>query len=75
MWLGDGTERTLRVAVVMPIGTGDNGVHVTSANAPGAPVGRLDVTVTTGADALWWPRRCAGRWNRPTVRCRTGPHD
>ncbi|MFH8237191.1 FtsX-like permease family protein [Streptomyces sp. NPDC018321] len=51
VWLGDGTERTLRIAAVMPTGTGDNGVYVTSANAPGAPVDRVDVTVAAGADA------------------------
>ncbi|MGK9460626.1 FtsX-like permease family protein [Streptomyces sp. G6] len=51
VWLGDGTERTLRIAAVMPTGTGDNGVYVTSANAPGAPVDRVDVTVAAGSDA------------------------
>ncbi|MEU0017301.1 ABC transporter permease [Streptomyces rochei] len=51
VWLGDGTERTLRITAVMATGTGDNGVYVTSANAPGAPVDRVDVTVAAGADA------------------------
>ncbi|WP_030400196.1 MULTISPECIES: FtsX-like permease family protein [unclassified Streptomyces] len=51
VWLGDGTEKTLRIAAVMTTGTGDNGVYVTSANAPGSPVGRVDVTVADGADA------------------------
>lgn len=51
VWLGDGTERKLRIAAVMTTGTGDNGVYVTSANAPGAPVDRVDVTVAAGADA------------------------
>ncbi|WP_031034723.1 ABC transporter permease [Streptomyces sp. NRRL F-5650] len=50
VWLGDGTERTLRIAAVMTTGTGDNGVYVTSANAPGAAVDRVDVTVADGAD-------------------------
>ncbi|MEU9520442.1 ABC transporter permease [Streptomyces sp. NPDC048224] len=51
VWLGDGTERTLRIAAVMATGTGDNGAYVTAANAPGAPVDRVDVTVAAGADA------------------------
>ncbi|MFD5296988.1 FtsX-like permease family protein [Streptomyces mutabilis] len=51
VWLGDGTERKLRIAAVMTTGTGDNGAYVTSANAPGAPVDRVDVTVAAGADA------------------------
>lgn len=51
VWLGDGTERTLRIAAVMATGTGDNGVYVTPANAPGARVDRVDVAVADGADA------------------------
>ncbi|MDQ0385956.1 putative ABC transport system permease protein [Streptomyces sp. DSM 42143] len=51
VWLGDGTERKLRIAAVMTTGTGDNGAYVTSANAPGVPVDRVDVTVAAGADA------------------------
>ncbi|MCZ9353294.1 ABC transporter permease [Streptomyces mutabilis] len=51
VWLGDGTERKLRIAAVMTTGTGDNGAYVTSANAPGAPVDRVDVTVAAGAAA------------------------
>ncbi|MGC9440219.1 FtsX-like permease family protein [Streptomyces sp. WG5] len=50
VWLGDGTEKTLRIAAVMRTGTGDNGVYVTPANAPGAPVDRVDVALTAGAD-------------------------
>ncbi|AQS68091.1 FtsX-like permease family protein [Streptomyces pactum] len=49
VWLGDGTEKTLRVAAVMHTGTGGNGVYVTAANAPGAPVDRVDVTLADGA--------------------------
>ena len=49
--LGDGTRRTLRIAAVMPTGTGDNGVYITPANAPQAPVDRVDVKVARGADA------------------------
>ncbi|MGP2440960.1 ABC transporter permease [Streptomyces sp. JW3] len=48
--LADGTRRTLRVAAVLAVGTGDNGVYVTPANAPGAPVDRVEVTVAAGAD-------------------------
>ncbi|MZE74450.1 ABC transporter permease, partial [Streptomyces sp. SID5789] len=51
VWLGDGTPRTLRVAAVMATGTGGNGVYVTRANAPGAPVDRVDVALGDGADA------------------------
>ncbi|MGW8063601.1 ABC transporter permease [Streptomyces ziwulingensis] len=50
VWLGDGTERTLRIAAVMRTGTGGNGVYVTAANAAGAPVDRADVTLADGAD-------------------------
>ncbi|CAM5705859.1 ABC transporter permease [Streptomyces violaceorubidus] len=51
VWLGDGTERTLRIAAVMHTGTGGNGVYVTPANAPRAPVDRVDVALADGADA------------------------
>lgn len=50
VWLGDGTSRTLRIAAVMATGTGSNGVYVTPANAPGAPVDRVDVALADGAD-------------------------
>ncbi|MDH6488781.1 cell division protein FtsX [Streptomyces sp. SAI-127] len=50
VWLGDGTRKSLRIAAVMRTGTGDNGVYVTPANAPGAPVDRVDVTLSAGAD-------------------------
>ncbi|MGW2964268.1 FtsX-like permease family protein [Streptomyces sp. NPDC001220] len=51
VWLGDGTQKTLRIAAVMTAGTGDNGVYVTPRNAPGAAVDRVDVAVRHGADA------------------------
>ncbi|MFF4832427.1 FtsX-like permease family protein [Streptomyces sp. NPDC001315] len=51
VWLGDGTRKTLRIAAVMTTGTGNNGVYVTPANAPGAMVDRVDVALTDGADA------------------------
>ncbi|KAB1988159.1 ABC transporter permease [Streptomyces triticiradicis] len=50
VWLGDGTRKSLRIAAVMTIGTGDNGVYVTPGNAPGAPVDRVDVRLDDGAD-------------------------
>ncbi|WP_262698888.1 MULTISPECIES: ABC transporter permease [Streptomyces] len=51
VWLGDGTERSLRIAAVMATGTGDNGVYVTPRNAPGATVDRVDIALAPGADA------------------------
>ncbi|GGY93798.1 FtsX-like permease family protein [Streptomyces poonensis] len=48
--LGDGTKRRLTIAAVMSTGTGDNGVYVTPANAPRAPIDRVDVRVEAGAD-------------------------
>ncbi|WP_081239961.1 ABC transporter permease [Streptomyces viridosporus] len=50
VWLGDGTRKTLRIAAVMTTGTGDNGVYVTRANAPGAVIDRVDVALADGAD-------------------------
>ncbi|RSS46319.1 FtsX-like permease family protein [Streptomyces sp. WAC08241] len=51
VWLGDGTRKSLRIAAVMAVGTGDNGVYVTPRNAPAAPVDRVDVRLAHGADA------------------------
>ncbi len=51
VWLGDGTRKSLRIAAVMTTGTGSNGAYVTPANAPGASVDRVDVSLTEGADA------------------------
>ncbi|MEU3256076.1 FtsX-like permease family protein [Streptomyces sp. NPDC006997] len=50
VWLGDGTRRSLRIAAVLRTGTGDNGVYVTPANAPGAAPDRVDVSLAPGAD-------------------------
>ncbi|MER6493022.1 ABC transporter permease [Streptomyces griseorubiginosus] len=50
VWLGDGTKKSLRIAAVMTTGTGNNGVYVTPANAPGATVDRVDVALAEGAD-------------------------
>ena len=47
--LGDGRPARLRVAAVLARGTGDNGAYVTTANARGAVVDRLDVRVPPGA--------------------------
>ncbi|PJN21626.1 FtsX-like permease family protein [Kitasatospora sp. CB02891] len=41
--LADGTRRTLRVAAVLRDGTGDNPVHLTPRNAPGARTDRIDL--------------------------------
>ncbi|MGW1210925.1 ABC transporter permease [Streptomyces sp. NPDC002499] len=51
VWLGDGTRKSLRIAAVMPVGTGDNGAYVTPANAPRAPVDRVEVKVRAGGSA------------------------
>ncbi|MFJ1809904.1 MULTISPECIES: FtsX-like permease family protein [unclassified Streptomyces] len=54
VWLGDGTPKTLRIAAVLTIGTGDNSAYVTPANAGGGrdgDVDRVDVRVRAGADA------------------------
>ncbi|MFD3928989.1 FtsX-like permease family protein [Streptomyces sp. NPDC058614] len=48
--LGDGRPARLRIVAVLAQGTGDNGAYLTSANAPGATVDRLDVRVARGAD-------------------------
>ncbi|MEU2800385.1 FtsX-like permease family protein [Streptomyces sp. NPDC007117] len=50
VWLGDGSERSLRIAAVLATGTGDNGVYVTPRNAGGAAVDRIDVKVAGGGD-------------------------
>ncbi|MFJ6573491.1 FtsX-like permease family protein [Streptomyces sp. NPDC091292] len=50
VWLGDGTEKSLRIVAVLATGTGNNGVYVTPRNAPGAPVDRIDVALADGGD-------------------------
>ncbi|MCT6775087.1 ABC transporter permease [Streptomyces sp. CS7] len=50
VWLGDGRERSLRIAAVLATGTGDNGVYVTPRNAGGADVDRIDVEVAPDGD-------------------------
>ncbi|MBL1097922.1 FtsX-like permease family protein [Streptomyces coffeae] len=49
VWRADGTHTDLRIAAVLRTGTGDNGVYVTPANAPGATADRLEVRGVTGA--------------------------
>ncbi|MGW2475310.1 FtsX-like permease family protein [Streptomyces sp. NPDC001665] len=63
VWLGDGREATLRVAAVLAVGTGDNGVYLTPHNAAGAPVDRVGIAVRAGADRQAVERglRAAGR--------------
>uniref|UniRef100_UPI0015F0E256 ABC transporter permease n=1 Tax=Streptomyces shenzhenensis TaxID=943815 RepID=UPI0015F0E256 len=51
VWLGDGTRKSLKIAAVMTVGTGGNGVYVTPRNAPAAPVDRVDVRLADGAGA------------------------
>ncbi|MGX1756547.1 ABC transporter permease [Streptomyces lydicus] len=45
VWLGDGRKVTLRVAAVLAVGTGSNGVYLTDRNAAGAGIDRVDVKV------------------------------
>ncbi|CAL9514189.1 hypothetical protein SUDANB105_03673 [Streptomyces sp. enrichment culture] len=71
VWLGDGTRRSLRVAAVLRTGTGDNGVYVTPANAPGARADRVGVRLRDeGAAAAVGAalRKAAGEW----AQVRTG---
>ncbi|MEU0396800.1 FtsX-like permease family protein [Streptomyces sp. NPDC006208] len=49
VWLGDGRPVTLRIAAVLATGTGSNGAYITAANAPAAPVDRIDVRIGAGA--------------------------
>jgi putative ABC transport system permease protein len=49
VWLGDGRPARLRIAAVLAVGTGGDGAFVTAANAPAAPVDRIDVRAGSGA--------------------------
>lgn len=81
VWLGDGRPAELRIAAVLALGTGNNGVYVTRANAPAAPVDRIDVRLSPGADraAVTARLRDTGGTVRPTEQWlaathpRTGP--
>ncbi|BAU84278.1 ABC transporter permease [Streptomyces laurentii] len=57
VWLGDGRRARLRIAAVLAVGTGSNGVYVTAANASGAGIDRVDITVTGDADRAAVARR------------------
>ena len=61
--LGDGRAVTLRVAAVLAVGTGDNGVYLTPRNAAGAGIDRVEIAVRAGADRQAVERglRAAGR--------------
>lgn len=48
VWLGDGRPARLRVAAVLATGAGGNGAFVTAANAPTAPIDRIDVRAGDG---------------------------
>ncbi|MEU8181637.1 FtsX-like permease family protein [Micromonospora sp. NPDC049044] len=50
VWLGDGTERSLRVVAVLATGTGSNGVYVTGHNAGGAVVDHIELSWRPGTD-------------------------
>lgn len=50
VWLGDGRKVSLRIAAVLRVGTGSNGVYVTPKNAAGAAVDRIDITLRAGAN-------------------------
>lgn len=85
VWLGDGSERSLRIAAVLATGTGDNGVYVTPRNAGGADVDRIDVEVAPGGDrravAAALDTAAAGTGTRVATRAEwlapaaTGPDD
>ncbi|MET4923563.1 FtsX-like permease family protein [Streptomyces sp. PSRA5] len=74
VWLGDGSEVTLRIVAVLRTGTGGNGVYVTPRNAPGATVDRVDVKLRDGADAaaVDGALREAGRATGTTVLTKDG---
>ncbi|WP_086706184.1 ABC transporter permease [Streptomyces antimycoticus] len=50
VWLGDGRKVSLRIAAVLRVGTGSNGVYVTPHNAAGAAIDRVDIRLRDGAD-------------------------
>ncbi|MFI2634429.1 FtsX-like permease family protein [Streptomyces collinus] len=57
VWLGDGRKANLRIAAVLGIGTGNNGVYLTARNAAGAGVDRVDIKVAADADRAAVDRR------------------
>ncbi|WP_258050018.1 FtsX-like permease family protein [Streptomyces finlayi] len=50
VWLGDGRKTSLRIAAVLRVGTGSNGVYVTPKNAAGAAIDRIDIKLRTEAN-------------------------
>ncbi|MEU6374277.1 FtsX-like permease family protein [Streptomyces sp. NPDC046909] len=70
VWLGDGTRRSLRIAAVMPVGTGDNGAYVTPANARGAAVDRVEVK---GAATEGELREALGAWTETATGLKKAP--
>ncbi|MFF2434769.1 FtsX-like permease family protein [Streptomyces sp. NPDC058107] len=76
VWLGDGRPVSLRIAAVLAIGTGNNGAYVTAANAPTAPVDRIDVRLAPGADmaAITAALRDTGGTVRSTDRWLAATH-
>ncbi|WP_436533543.1 FtsX-like permease family protein [Actinoplanes sp. HUAS TT8] len=50
VWLGDGTERTLRIVAVLAVGTGSNGVYLTMRNAGGAEIDQVEIATDSVAD-------------------------
>ncbi|MER6995412.1 FtsX-like permease family protein [Streptomyces sp. NPDC000410] len=63
VWLGDGRQVSLRIAAVLRVGTGSNGVYVTPRHAGGAGADRVDIKLVAGADraAVLAKLREAGR--------------
>ncbi|MEU7076136.1 ABC transporter permease [Streptomyces narbonensis] len=69
IWRADGSGPVrLRVVAVLALGTGDNGPYVTRANAPGAPLDRIEASSGGGAatvralEASGGTVRTAGAW-------------
>jgi putative ABC transport system permease protein len=57
VWLGDGHQANLKIAAVLAVGTGNNGVYLTARNASGAGVDRVDIKVGSSADRAAVDRR------------------
>ncbi|CAM5498208.1 FtsX-like permease family protein [Streptomyces narbonensis] len=68
IWRADGSGPVrLRVVAVLALGTGDNGPYVTRANAPGAPLDRIDASgggaaTVRALEASGGTVRTAGAW-------------
>ncbi|WP_428953244.1 FtsX-like permease family protein [Streptomyces sp. cg35] len=70
VWLGDGRKVSLRIAAVLAVGTGSNGVYLTDHNASAAGIDRVDIKVTGDADraAVAQRLRAAGEASGVEVR-------